>query len=866
MQSDLHGPSLPSGSAPDKGVRRRRLHELTASPTDVLRTLRDRDRPVALIGSWRAGETLIACDPVRVAEPGDDPFALVDSGAGWWVGAWGYRLGSRLERLPDLGPRPMPQPEHRLALYDRVLRRVDGEWFVEYVEGADPSTLVKVALGEPVRGSAEVGRFAMTPSPAEHRDAVARAIGHIRAGDIFQVNLCARLEAPFAGDPLEVFYRGVESLTPAYAAYVADQEGAIVSLSPELFLRRSGDTVLTSPIKGTAPLERDPAELVGSAKDRAENVMIVDLMRNDLGRVCVPGSVRVPDLMRAERHTVWHLVSDVTGQLPPGTPNAELLRATFPPGSVTGAPKLRAIEVAAELEATSRETYTGAIGVVTPAKDVELNVAIRTFEIAGGRIWLGVGGGIVSDSTPESEYAECLHKAAPLVDAIGGEIDHPPGEQAMTPRHVAPTDAGARPVPPRNFDTGVFTTLLVRDGEAVDLDAHLARLRASARELLGRELPAELPGRVRTAAPAGTHRLRIDLTRDEVGITVAPFDPEPVEPLRLTRRTVAGGLGTHKWRDRRLLEPGDLLLVDTDDSVLETDRANLFAVLDDGVHTPPLDGRILPGTMRALVLARLRELDLPVVERRLGLTELARASEVFATNALRGAVPVHAIEGVGAWPTGPVTRLLREDARPQPAPEPKACKGRPRVLFIDNYDSFVFNLVQYARELGADCEVVRNDEVAVEEITGFSHLVVSPGPGTPAEAGISVDAIRALGPVLPVLGVCLGHQAIAEAYSGTVTRSDVPVHGKPAIVHHDGRGIFTGVPTPFAAARYHSLLVDEATLPADLEVTARTGSGVVMGLRHKVHPVEGVQLHPESILTAHGHRLLAGFLGGGAIS
>lgn len=193
------------------------------------------------------------------------------------------------------------------------------------------------------------------------------------------------------------------------------------------------------------------------------------------------------------------------------------------------------------------------------------------------------------------------------------------------------------------------------------------------------------------------------------------------------------------------------------------------------------------------------------------------------------------------------------------------------MLFVDNFDSFVYNLVQYVSALGAGVEVVRNDAVSVDDLVAarargdFTHLIVSPGPGTPAQAGISVEAIRRLGPGTPTLGVCLGHQAIAEAFGAAVVRAPEVVHGKPSLVHHDGRGVFEGLGSPAVFARYHSLVVDEATVPADLEVTARTAGtatvpGLVMGLRHRTHPVEGVQMHPESILTTHGHQMIATFL------
>ncbi|WP_369412462.1 aminodeoxychorismate/anthranilate synthase component II [Aeromicrobium senzhongii] len=181
-------------------------------------------------------------------------------------------------------------------------------------------------------------------------------------------------------------------------------------------------------------------------------------------------------------------------------------------------------------------------------------------------------------------------------------------------------------------------------------------------------------------------------------------------------------------------------------------------------------------------------------------------------------------------------------------------------MFIDNYDSFVFNLVQYVGELGGRTEVVRNDEVGVDDLLAgdFTHVVVSPGPGTPADAGISAEVVRRFGPHTPVLGVCLGHQVIAEVHGATVVRAEQVVHGKSSLVHHDGLGVFADLPSPLTCARYHSLVVQDVREP--LTVTARTGSGIVMGVRHRDLPVEGVQIHPESILTSHGHDLLATFL------
>jgi anthranilate synthase component 2 len=185
------------------------------------------------------------------------------------------------------------------------------------------------------------------------------------------------------------------------------------------------------------------------------------------------------------------------------------------------------------------------------------------------------------------------------------------------------------------------------------------------------------------------------------------------------------------------------------------------------------------------------------------------------------------------------------------------------VLVIDNYDSFTYNLVQYLGELGADLKVMRNDAVTLEEVAAAkpSRIVISPGPGRPEQAGVTMQVIRELGRTTPILGVCLGHQAIGAVFGGRVVRADVPMHGKTSTIEHDGRGVFSGISGPFVASRYHSLVVEGTTMPEALEVSARTREdGTVMGLRHRSWPVHGVQFHPESILTGEGRRILRNFL------
>ena len=187
------------------------------------------------------------------------------------------------------------------------------------------------------------------------------------------------------------------------------------------------------------------------------------------------------------------------------------------------------------------------------------------------------------------------------------------------------------------------------------------------------------------------------------------------------------------------------------------------------------------------------------------------------------------------------------------------------ILLIDNYDSFTFNLYQHLSELGAEVAVHRNDKISLDDIERMlptlERIVISPGPCTPAEAGISMDVIREFAGQVPMLGVCLGHQSIGAAFGGNVIRADELMHGKTSMIYHHDTGVFAGLPNPFIATRYHSLIVERSSLPADLEITAETADGIIMGLRHRQFPIEGVQFHPESILTTVGKDLLANFIG-----
>jgi para-aminobenzoate synthetase/4-amino-4-deoxychorismate lyase len=882
----------------------------------MLRVFRGMDGLFGLVGRWHDSRAVIGFDPARRLPAEADPFAVLGNlpsydgtggFGGGWVGAFGYQLGGRLESLPHPPHRPKPLADVSLAYYDHVLVRDDDGWWFEAladVHNQDRIEAQHAKVSRDIERAEQQPRpyacadFVATPDAAGHRVAVARTLRHLEAGDIFQANVCRRFEAGFSGDPLDVFCAGVERLAPAYAAFLRTPDGAIASLSPELFLRRTGRQVRTSPIKGTAPLDVDIESLVGSAKDRAENVMIVDLMRNDLGRVCEPGSVHVEAIARGEQRAgVWHLVSDVVGTLALGEDDGTLLRATFPPGSVTGAPKVRAMEVIHEVEATGRETYTGAIGYASPAAGLELSVAIRTLEFADQRVWFGAGGGVVIDSTPEGERAETLVKASPLLQAIGARLSpgEEDGERLETPPEtdrLAPVKLATPSMGPEVDELqGVFTTLLVTDGVPVDLERHLARLGASVADLFAASLPADLTQRLMALVSTlrGQHRLRITVCPCSEGLCEAvlmasPSAASPASPLSLVPVVVQGGLGQHKFSDRRrlsTLEPQhstwsstcDALVTDSDGSVLETGRGSLFLVTDHGVQTPPLDGRLLPGVTRLRALEELEAAGIAVVQQPLSLTDVGAATEVFVTSSVDRVRPVTTIDGVGVWDVGRTTDWLagRLGAHPglPPVSVPPSRRRTPRgltLLLIDNYDSFVYNLDQYVRELCARTHVVRNDAVDVDEIASavergdLQGIVISPGPGTPADAGVSTHVVARLGSSIPILGVCLGHQCIGAAYGARIVSAETVVHGKASLVHHDGRGVFAGLDGPLVAGRYHSLVVSEQRLPSELVVTARTGSGTVMGLRHREHPVEGVQFHPESILSLSGRQLLTNFL------
>jgi para-aminobenzoate synthetase component I len=375
----------------------------------------------------RSAETTIigwGASEVRRAQ-GSDAFALLDGLAeGWWAGFLAYDLGRAVERVPDRAPPDPEVPDLLLGRFDaRIEVAADGEVRV-LGRGPARATLegLLAGLGDPLPAEPPALRGWRSSLSREAFEAgVGRIIEHLVAGDCYQVNLTRRLEREGVTDPVALHRTLLRGNPAPHAAMLRFDDIAVVSASPERFLRRDGSRVQTRPIKGTGT---DPDALRRSEKDRAENVMIVDLARNDLGRVCEYGSVQTPAICEVERHPgLYHLVSTVQGTLRTGVRAGALVRAMFPPASITGAPKPRVMQIIETLEPVRRGVYCGAIGFIDADADVlDVNVAIRTFTMAAGRTSFGVGGGIVADSVASDEWAETELKAARLLALASGEL------------------------------------------------------------------------------------------------------------------------------------------------------------------------------------------------------------------------------------------------------------------------------------------------------------------------------------------------------------------------------------------------------------------------------------------------------------
>ncbi len=644
--------------------------ELTSAsePASVIMAYAD-VRPLVLWGAWLDSEVILGIDPLitlgdldaedcwsglatwpRLLDPADE-FGSGGIGGGWFA-VLGYDPGTS-----------------SLAFCDALLRRrLDGTWVFESLgltgrEEAAASALTRARTA--VAGGVDPGRPARDGAPGigplspmtdladaadDHLAGVERVIGRIRAGEVYQLNLCTRLTADLYDEPLDLFLRTAGALRPTYGALLpTGPDSTLVSLSPERFLTVGDGSVITSPIKGTTKRSEDPdgSLLRTSTKDAAENIMITDLMRNDLSRVCAPGSVAVAGLLDVQPHPgVWHLVSTVTGRLPPEATVAELLAATFPPGSVTGAPKSSAVRAIAVEEPQHRGAYTGAAGLLTPDGRAELSVLIRTFEIDQQRVELGVGGGITVDSVPVREWRECLHKAEPLAVAAGSGL-------------VAGLDEPSPPVPTWLAGHGVFESILARHGRPLRLADHLARLARSVRELYALDLPEAIAGRVATVAattPGARVALRVQFRpsdgEPQIEVTARPLGPR-VESCTLAVAQRADHCWRHKWADRRQLQaseertaPALPYYLDPAGRLAETSRGNLLVHGADGAwRTPPSGDHQLPGVTRRALLDELGDRGISVQIVPIAHGDLAAARSVVWTSSLSGVVSVAAIDG-----------------------------------------------------------------------------------------------------------------------------------------------------------------------------------------------------------------------------
>ncbi|MCW5722561.1 MAG: aminodeoxychorismate synthase component I [Devosia sp.] len=559
-------------------------------------------------------------DPVEVLVAHDAQTAraalarLADAGARglWAAGYFAYEMGFLFEeRLAPLLP---PRSDTPLL------------WFGLY---RAPQELSSGEVGALLAAAADGAAVDLAPaqSLAQYRRAFDRVAAYIAAGDIYQVNLTFKADFALAGHPLGLYRRLAQSQKSAYGAYIDAGDHHVLSRSPELFVSRSGAQLSARPMKGTlrrAPLAaddaRDRAALAADTKNRAENLMIVDLLRNDLGRIAEIGSVKVTDLFTVETYSTLHtMTSGITARLAPGRGFAEVLENLFPCGSITGAPKLRAMQIIDEVEQGPRGLYTGSIGCLAPSGDFTFNVAIRTARLdRQGRGEIGIGGGIVADSLADAEYREALLKLKFLSD----------------------------PAPPVTL---IETLKFAPEDGFVLLGRHIARLLASAAYFALPADGAELARALVAASAAWSGPMRVRLTLAQTGfeITAVPLPPNPASfrfivatqtldsaSVWLAHKTTNRGFYDQPRQEaHERLGVDEVVFLNERGELTEGSITNLFLEKSGRLLTPPLSSGLLPGTLRAELIDSGR-----AEEAVLTLADLAGAEAIFLGNSVRGLI------------------------------------------------------------------------------------------------------------------------------------------------------------------------------------------------------------------------------------
>jgi para-aminobenzoate synthetase component 1 len=626
----------------------------------------------------------------------DLPDAPISAGL---LGYLAYDLKDALEKIPqttidDLGlPHIYFYAPSIFVVHDRQtgsshlhipVRRVGGQSLIahdieRFRQIASATVPVRKELSDNIAG------FKSNFSRGAYVSAIEKIIDYIGAGDVYQVNMSQRFETEFGDDPFALFTALYKKNPAPFFAYIHAGDHHILSTSPERFIQQIGNRIETRPIKGTRPRGKSESEdrelrdeLLTSRKDDAELSMIVDLLRNDLGKVCQGGSVRVKQHKRLEAYqNVYHLVSIVEGILQKGRNAVDLIRATFPGGSITGCPKIRSMEIIDELEPHRRHIYTGSIGYLSFHETMDLSIAIRTATICNDKMIFSVGGGIVYDSSPEDEFNETLHKGATLISTFGRQ--HQPDCQSYVWMNgcICLQEEAKLPIADLGvqYGFGFFETIRVEKGCPVLLEEHLHRFDAAWRHHFPDEPPQlswnQIIGQVIEANSLTDKTAAVKIVVTMGSRTMAPFDHNLYVQAREYRHRLKvigkSGLRLATYPEARLTPLADYksmnylyyflagewaaahsadeaLVLNPDGSISETNTANILLITKNTVYIP-ISPHVLPGVMQNRVCKFLEDRGFQMESRIVLPEELFGAEQAMLTNSLMGAVPVESLDG-----------------------------------------------------------------------------------------------------------------------------------------------------------------------------------------------------------------------------